>query len=264
MSPESRAASHPANGPSGRRFVTVASGKGGVGKTFFAISLAHALARAGRRVLLFDADLGLANVDIQLGLNAEADLGQVIAGRCPLKAAVASYADGGYHVVPGKSGSGALAELDSGHLKALVAELLEVARAYDLVIMDHSAGIDATTRLLSPPGGIDVVVVTDEPTSLTDAYAYIKVALQQRRPRDIRVVVNMATDRRHGERTYGALARACESFLKVKPQLAGVIRRDRRVADSIRHQTGLLVRYPTSPAAADVEAAAQQLLATLR
>jgi flagellar biosynthesis protein FlhG len=260
MSVEPRAVRHPASGPAGRNFITVASGKGGVGKTFLSISLAHALANAGRRVLLFDADLGLANVDIQLGLNARRDVGQVLTGRASLADVVQSYAAGGFDIVPGKSGSGALAEIDGGHIKLLIGELLQAARRYDTVILDHSAGIDATVRLLSPPGGIDVVVVTDEPTSMTDAYAYIKVAVQHRKPRDIRVVVNMATDQRAGERTFTGLAKACANFLQISPRLAGVVRRDRRVADSIRHQSGLLARYPNSPAAADIEAVARRLL----
>lgn len=260
MSVEPRAVHHPASGPAGRNFITVASGKGGVGKTFMSISLAHALAAAGRRVLLFDADLGLANVDIQLGLDARHDIGEVLSGRAALTDVVTPYPAGGFDIAPGKSGSGALTEVDAGQLKRLVMELLQAARRYDTVILDHSAGIDATVRLLSPPGGLDLVVVTDEPTSMTDAYAYIKVALQQRRPRDIRIVVNMATDQRAGERTFAALAKACENFLQVTPKLAGVVRRDRRVADSIRHQTGLMARHPNSPAAADVAAVAQRIL----
>jgi flagellar biosynthesis protein FlhG len=260
MSVEPRTAHHPASGPAGRNFVSVASGKGGVGKTFLSITLAQALAHRGRRVLLFDADLGLANVDIQLGLQARRDIGQVLAGSAGLAEVVQTYAGGGFDIVPGKSGSGALAEIDGKQLKLLIGELLQVARRYDTVILDHAAGIDATVRLLSPPGGIDLVVVTDEPTSMTDAYAYIKVALAQRKPRDIRVVVNMATDERAGDRTYQALAKACGNFLQVRPKLAGVVRRDRRVADAIRHQTGLLSRYPNSPAAVDVEAVARRLL----
>ena len=260
MNVEPRAAHHPASGPVGRNFVTVASGKGGVGKTFLSITLAQALAHAGRQVLLFDADLGLANVDIQLGLQPRHDIGQVLGGGIGLAEAVQTYAGGGFDIVPGKSGSGALAEIDSKQLKLLVGELMQVARRYDTVILDHSAGIDATVRLLSPPGGIDLVVVTDEPTSMTDAYAYVKVALAHRKQRDIRVVVNMATDERAGERTYAALAKACENFLQVRPKLAGVVRRDRRVADAIRHQTGLLSRYPNCPAAIDIEAIARKLL----
>src|ERR1039458_3590524 len=98
------------------RIIGIASGKGGVGKTWFAITLAHALARAGRRVLLFDADLGLANVDIQLGLTPARDLGAVIAGRATLREVVLRHAEGGFDIVPGRSGSGALSGLDAAVL----------------------------------------------------------------------------------------------------------------------------------------------------
>src|SRR6185312_15989217 len=97
--------------PKGRNVIAVASGKGGVGKTWFSITLTHTLARAGQRVLLFDGDLGLANVDIQLGLMPKYDLGSVVAGRLTLNQAAVSYKDGGFDIIAGRSGSGTLANI---------------------------------------------------------------------------------------------------------------------------------------------------------
>jgi flagellar biosynthesis protein FlhG len=242
------------------RIAAVASGKGGVGKTWFAITLAHALARQGRRVLLFDADLGLANVDIQLGLTPKHDLGGVVAGRATLAEAALRHADGGFDIVAGRSGSGALSTLDPAALERVLVALREEASRYDVVLLDLGAGLDRSVRRMSAWADTLVVVATDEPTSLTDAYAALKLYSTDRRDGDARVVVNLAATRSAGERTFATLQRACTTFLGWSPQLVAVIRRDERVRDAIRRQMLLLTRHPASPAAADVEAAALALL----
>ena len=241
--------------------VSVASGKGGVGKTWFSITLAHALARAGRRALLFDGDLGLANVDIQLGLMPSRDLGGVLAGQLTLGQATVPFEDGDFAIIAGRSGMGSLASLPANRLVALGRELTELAGSYDWVVMDLGAGVDRTVRLMTAQAGACLVVTTDEPTALTDAYAFIKVTTTENPNADIRVVVNMATSRRDGERTYETLRKACQGFLKFSPPLAGVVRRDSRVKDSIRSQSALLTRYPNSEAAQDMEAIAKRIVA---
>jgi len=241
--------------------VAVASGKGGVGKTWFAITLAHALARAGRRVLLFDGDLGLANVDIQLGLMPAHDIGSVVAGVRTLAQAVQTH-PGGFDILAGRSGSGALSALDDVALEAVLAALREAARQYDHVILDLGAGIDRYARRMAQFADLLLVLATEEPTSLTDAYAVLKLhhADCGATLRDARIVVNQAGGRAGGERTYATLARACATFLGHTPKLAGIIRRDERVRDAVRRQTLLLLRHPNAPAAADVEALAATLL----
>ena len=244
----------------GRNVVAVASGKGGVGKTWFSITLTHALARAGQRTLLFDGDLGLANVDIQLGLMPKHDLGSVVTGRLTLNQAAVSFAEGGFDVIAGRSGSGSLANIPLSRLQILGDDLALLAGAYDRVVVDLGAGVEKTVRALANQAGTILVVTTDEPTSLTDAYAFIKVTHLERPGCDIRVVVNMANSTREGERIYHTLLKACEGFLKVSPPLAGVIRRDLKVREAIRNQTPLLTRSPNSEAAADVEAITDKLL----
>ena len=233
--------------------LAIASGKGGVGKTVFSIALAHALARRGRHVLLFDGDLGLANVDIQLGLTPPHDLGAVIAGRVDMAAAVLPYAPGGFDILAGRSGSGALATLDPAALERLVAGLRSLARGYDVTLLDLGAGLDRGVRRLSSTADTLLVMAIDEPTSLTDAYAVLKMDHADRPGGDTRVVVNQAVSRGAGERTYATLHRACATFLGRDPALAGVIRRDERVRDAIRRQSLLLTRHPSCPAALDIE-----------
>ncbi len=128
--------------------IAVASGKGGVGKTWFSITLAHALAKAGHRTLLFDGDLGLANIDVQLGMTPRRDLGSVIAGQTTMAQAVDHYAEGGFDIIAGRSGSGNLATLPASRLIALRTEMHAVAQGYDWVVLDLGAGIERAVRIL--------------------------------------------------------------------------------------------------------------------
>jgi len=253
-------APRPTHRPRAKNLVAVASGKGGVGKTWFSITLTHALARAGQRTLLFDGDLGLANVDIQLGLMPKYDLGSVVSGKLTLNQAATNFPEGGFDVIAGRSGSGSLANIPLSRLQILADDMTLLAGAYDRVVLDLGAGVEKTVRALANQAGTVLVVTTDEPTSLTDAYAFIKVTHMERPGTDLRVVVNMANSTREGERIYYTLLKACEGFLKISPPLAGVIRRDLKVREAIRNQTPLLTRSPNTEAATDVEAVVAHLL----
>jgi flagellar biosynthesis protein FlhG len=242
-----------------RKIFAVASGKGGVGKTWFAIALSQALGREGQRTLLFDGDLGLANVDIQLGLMPKQDLAGVLAGKLTLPQAVTNYADGQFDILAGRSGSGNLAMVPVQRLVALRDNLMRLAERYDRVVLDLSAGVDRTVQTLAAAAGTILVVTTDEPTSLTDAYAFIKLTLADHPDADLRVVVNMAETQNAGRDTYETLRNACHNFLGKEPPLAGVIRSDSKVRESIRRQVALLTRHPSSDAARDIETVADRL-----
>ena len=244
----------------GRNLIAVASGKGGVGKTWFSITLAHALSLLKQKTLLFDGDLGLANIDIQLGLMAKYDLGSVVSGKLTLNQVVQQCPKGHFDVIAGRSGSAGLASMPIGRLQILGEDLCLLASSYNKVILDMGAGVEKPVRILSGLAEKIIVVCTDEPTSLTDAYAFIKIMTMQYPKSKINVVINQANSLREGQRTYDTLQKACINFLKITPPLLGIIRRDTRVRDAIRNQTPIIMRYPTSEAAEDVIAIAKRLL----
>lgn len=240
------------------RTIAIASGKGGVGKTWFSITLAHALARQGRQVLLLDGDLGLANVDVQLGLMPRIDLATVLEGQATLRDAAARYEPGRFEVVAGRSGSGELASLPASKLDLLL-EQLEALPQKDHVLLDLGAGVNRSVRRMAAWADALFVIATAEPTSLTDAYATLKLHSADRPEGDMRLVVNQAESYTGGDRTAETLTRACSTFLGRAPHVSGTIRRDPHVPESIRRQALLLQRHPLSPAAVDVERIAAEL-----
>jgi len=259
----------PGNGAKARpepnqKLIAVASGKGGVGKTWFSSTLAHALARSGKRVLLFDGDLGLANVDIQLGLMAKRDLNDVITGRLPLSRVIHHFEEGGFDVIVGRSGQASLSSLPLQRLNEVLKQLRAESKNYDAIIMDLGAGVDKTVRFLSSAAGTTLLVTNDEPTSLTDAYAFIKLANAIGHADTIQLVINVVESKPSGERTYNTLLRACKNFLKISPPLIGMVSKDNHVKDAIRAQTPYLTRYPATQTAMDIEKIMAQVSALIR
>ena len=195
--------------------IAIASGKGGVGKTWFAITLSHVFARSGRRVLLFDGDIGLANVDVQLGLTPQHDLSSVFSGQTQIKDAVTHYDPGNFDIIAGRSGSTSLATIPFDRLQHVGDSLNSIAGTYDYVIIDLGAGIEQNVQYLAGLAARCIVVINDEPTSLTDAYAFIKLCATKPSMPEVQVVVNSAASHKEGEKTYASLNRACTNFLKI-------------------------------------------------
>lgn len=243
------------------RILAIASGKGGVGKTWLTIGLAQVLGSAGLRILVVDGDLGLANIDIQLGLAPGPDLVHVLAGRASLAAAVRPLPAVGFDLLAGRSGSALLAGRSDLALGDLLRDLGLLAARYDLLLLDLAAGADQTVRQLLRFATEQLIVTVDEPTALTDAYALIKLCQRDALPMRLppRLVVNQVLDHQSGERTYQGLMRICARFLGQTPGLGGLIRRDPHVPDSIRRQLPLLSCHPQTPAAEDLRRIARTL-----
>ncbi len=236
----------------GKNIIAVASGKGGIGKTWLSVTLAQAFSQKNERVLLFDGDLGLANADIQLGINTTADLGQVLQGKIPMNQAVYSDDTLGFDVLSGHSGNQTLCNLSVGQLQLLRDDLYILAQHYDRVILDLGSGIDKSMTFLAGCTGLVLILCNDEPTSLADAYAFMKVLTMTSDASQIRVVINGANTIKEGERTFQTLAKACQNFLNVELQLGGILHQDSHVKECIKMQTPLLTAFPDSVIAQDI------------
>ena len=248
-----------------KKLITVASGKGGVGKTWFSITLAHALTLQGKNVLVFDGDLGLANIDIQLGLTPKFDISHMFSKNLKLQDIIQKYvinnsSNDGFDVIAGRSGSGNMRSLQQDATFKIRTALINIADAYDHVILDLGAGIDNTVMALANNCGRTIIVISTEPTSLTDAYAFIKLRRMRDPLASIEIIVNNASAKKDAERIFETLHKACINFLGFSPKLLGIIKHDRHVQDSIRAQMPLLTRFQASAAAVDVMSIAKSLI----
>jgi len=228
--------------------IAVTGGKGGVGKTTVAINLASAMSASGKRVLLLDGDLGLANVDVLLGLTPKNTLAQVIDGTCSLEEAVVE-AESGFHVVPGASGIARLANMSAQEHLHIVQAFSNLARRLDVMIVDTAAGIAHSVIQFSQAAQSVLVIVCDEPASITDAYALIKVLSRQHGVRTFQVLSNQCGKPGDGLSLFKKLERVTNRFLDVVLEYAGEVPEDRQLKRAIREQRPVIDAYPVSPAA---------------
>ena len=259
-----RAAKKPA-APSRARITAVTSGKGGVGKTFISCNLAAALARQGRRVLVLDADLGLANVDVMLNLAPKITLHDVFTGKSTLRDAILP-APGGFEALLAGSGMVEYSRMTPEVRDQLLAVIGEVAPRYDHVILDTGAGISDVVLYAVSLADDVLVVATPEPTSLTDAYAAVKVlATTQSRTR-VQLVVNQTRGHGEGRAVAQQLQQVVDRFVNpglaapLRLELLGQVPLDIAVRDSVAHRQLLLETLPGCPAALAVAALAARLL----
>ncbi|MBV9541227.1 MAG: P-loop NTPase [Alphaproteobacteria bacterium] len=239
----------------------IGSGKGGTGKTVIAVSLAHALSHYGERVLLCDADLGLANAGVHLGLNDTGDLAGLMNGTRTLKDAVAHVGTGGrssFDILAAPAGSGAFADATQAAVQKLIVSLV-AAKHYDRVLIDLGAGVDSTVMHLAAHADETLLVLTPDPASLTDAYAFAKLLLRRTASRLPQVLVNQALNQMEGRRVADALIGSCKAFLKTVPEYLGYIPFDPRVTEAVRRQSPLLTSFPQTPAAAALDGIARKL-----
>lgn len=230
------------------RVVAVASGKGGVGKTSVSVNLGAALAQRGRSVMLLDADLGLANIDVLLGLNPAANLSHVLDGTHTLDQIVVDGPEG-LLIVPASSGVARMAELSVAEQVGIIRAFSEFGRELDYLIVDVAAGINPDVSTFCSAAQEVLVVVCDEPASLTDAYALIKVLSRQHGVSRFQVLTNMVDQPAHGRDLFRKLQLVCDRFLDVSLSQLGSIPRDSYVRASIQRQRPVVSVYPGAPAA---------------
>ena len=243
------------------RVVTVTSGKGGVGKTTLVANLGLELARLGRRVLLLDGDLGLANLAILFNQAPKRTLEDALAGRCAVEDVVLEVHEG-LGLIPSATGVARLAELEPAARAALLGEIARLGTEADLLVIDTGAGIGGNVQELIAFADRVFLVTTHEPTALSDACGLLKAVRKGptgRVPR-IDLVVNMAQSHVHARDTHVRLSRLTERFLGFTPDLVAVIPRDEAVGQAIVHQEPLMHIYPYAPATRAIAAFARLLV----
>jgi len=232
--------------------VCVMSGKGGVGKTNITLNTAYCLFKGNHPLLLMDCDLGLANLDVLLGIAPDKNLQDLLDTDIDPREVVVPLAKGGFDFLPAASGVPELIDMDEELRNNLFKTLSPLFRNYDYLFLDLGAGINPTVLSFAIMSHVRIVVVTPEPTSLTDSYALMKVLSTQHNIRDFHVVVNMAETREEEKQTFNRLATACTKFLGLDVHFLGGVMYDKSVIEAVRNQKPLMVHAPKSKAAQDI------------
>ena len=234
--------------PRSIRAIAVTGGKGGVGKTNVSVNLAVSLADQGSQVMLLDADLGLANIDVVLGLHPEFDLSHVFSGERTLDEVVVE-GPSGIRVVPGASGLKKLAELSSAEHTGLIRAFADIGNDVDTFIIDTAAGISDTVVSFSRAAHEIVVVVCDEPASITDAYAIIKLLNRDYGHHRFRILANMVRSAQEGRELYNKMCRVTDRYLDVTVGYMGAIPYDDYLRRAVRSQRTVVQAFPRSRSA---------------
>jgi flagellar biosynthesis protein FlhG len=227
------------------RVIAVTGGKGGVGKTSISANLGVAFAELGRRVMLLDADLGLANLDVILGLHAERNLSHVMKGECSLEDILVTGPKG-MQVVPGASGIQRMAEMSPAENAGLIHAFSEVANKVDVLLIDTAAGISDLVISFSRAAQEQIVVVCDEPASITDAYAIIKLLNREYGVSRFRILANMVKSVQEGRDLYNKMCRVTDQYLDVMLNYMGSIPYDEQLRKAVKSQKTVVEAYPRS------------------
>jgi len=240
------------------RVIAITSGKGGVGKTNITANLAYFLSTMKKRVLILDADMGLANIDLILGLTPQYNLYHVLKGDRSLSETIIQ-GPGGIMILPSSSGILEMAELSKGQKLTLLDELNDLQDELDFLLIDTAAGIAGNVMFFNSAAKEIIVVASPEPTSLTDAYALIKVLYQYHAKKRFRLLVNMVSTPAEAKEVYERLSNATDHFLNLTIEYLGYILNDEKLTQAVRQQKVLAELYPHSPASKCLSKVAEKL-----
>lgn len=238
--------------------LAITGGKGGVGKTNVAVNLSVALAKLGKDVVLFDADLGLANVDLLMGLAVEYTLADVVSGRRNLSEIVVE-GDSGVRVIPAASGIPEMVNLAAGERAEIIKSCSEQIATPDILVVDIGAGIDQTVQTFVAACHTPVLVVCDEPASLTDCYALIKVLRHSKNIKNFNVLVNQVDSSLQGTNVFERLSSVANKHLDVGLNYLGCVPADPYLKRAVQERRVLVNAYPRSPAALSLSSCADKL-----
>lgn len=240
--------------------IAIASGKGGAGKTSFTLNLCYQLAQKGKRVLVFDADIGLANIDVQLGISTMKDLSDVIQGFANLEDIIAR-SEKGFDIIPGRSGFEKQPFMTTLERRDILKRLRDLSGSYDFVFLDVAAGIDQEVLNFAKFADRAFLVVTPDPSSITDAYAVIKLLKTKHEKENCEIIVNQAGSLPEGKNTYAKLRMASEKFLQVNVPLLGIVPYDRQYSTAVKLQQLTSIAFPSSESATAIEKISEGLIA---
>ena len=240
------------------KVIAVTSGKGGVGKTNLSVNLSISLSKMGREVMLMDADLGLANVDVLLGLSPKHNLSHVLSGERTLEEIVVD-APGGVKVIPASSGTQRMAELAPSEHGGVIQAFSELSIPLDYLIIDTAAGISDSVVSFSRAAREVIVVVCDEPSSITDAYALIKVLNKDYGVEKFQVISNMVRTAKEGPELFAKLSRVTEKFLDVPLSYIGAVSFDENVRKAVQKQKPIVETFPGTPASISIKRIAEKI-----
>jgi len=225
------------------RSIAVAGGKGGVGKTTVSANLAVAIASQGRDVMLVDADFGLANVDVLLGLHTRYNLGHVIKGECSLEDAIVTGPHG-LQIVPASSGMKEMANLSEAEHAGIIRAFSDLYHRVEILVVDTAAGLGDSVTTFTQAAHHVVVVVCDEPASITDAYALIKVLSRDHGVQRFQILANQTRRSGEGPDLFQKIERVCDRFLNVALEFAGSVPFDDYLRRAVQKQTAVVDAYP--------------------
>lgn len=230
------------------RVITIASGKGGVGKTNVTVNLAIALASQGKKVTILDADLGLANIDVMLGLHSKKNLSHVMKGECDLEEILL---DGpmGIKIIPASSGVKNMAEMTPAEHAGLISAFSQLSHDIDVLLVDTAAGISDSVVSFSRAAQEVLVVVCDEPASITDAYALIKLLSKEQDVFKFHILANMVSGPQQGRDVYDKLSKVSSQFLDVALEYIGHVPHDEHLQKAIKRQKAVVEAFPRSRSA---------------
>lgn len=229
------------------KVIAVSGGKGGVGKTNVSLNTSIALAKQGKKVLVLDADLGLANVDVMLGLRVQKNISHVLSGECELDDIIIE-GPCGIKIIPATSGTQSMVDLTPSEHAGLIRAFSDMQTDFDVLIVDTAAGISDMVLSFARAAQDVMLVVCDEPTSITDCYALMKLLSRDHGVFKFKVVANMVRSAKEGQNLFAKLTKVTDRFLDVAIELVAVVPFDENIRKSVRKQKAIVDAFPDSPA----------------